>query len=144
MVRHQPGFLLRDSAQPRPTQERWPGHPHSGTTVHMEASSPSALATAWIPGHICTARVKACNFHRIQFFESELQISVCFIFLFKVITHHLVVGKTGLSRREEAGWIILKVCSEGCGGGMAASSLGGGLLSKEKQGGPQKACWKTV
>lgn len=59
----------------------------------MEASSLSALAAAWIPSHICTGRGKACNFHRIQFFESELRVSVCFIFLFKVITRHLVVGK---------------------------------------------------
>ena len=29
-------------------------------------------------------------------------MNVCFIFLFKVITHTLVVGKPGLSQREEA------------------------------------------
>lgn len=81
--------------QLRRAQEGWlrPGHPHTSRSAHMEASSLSALAKAWIPSHICTARMKACNFHRIQFFELELHTNVCFIFLFKVITHDLVVGK---------------------------------------------------
>lgn len=56
------------------------GHPHTGT-VHMEASSHSALAVAWTLSHICRARgVKAFNFHRLQFFESERKIRVEFFF----------------------------------------------------------------
>lgn len=49
----------------------------------MESSSLPALATAWIPGHICTARVKACNFHRIQFFWVRAADECLFYFSFQ-------------------------------------------------------------
>lgn len=102
----------------------------------MEASSLSALAKAWIPSHICTARMKACNFHRIQFFESEQQINVCFIFLFKVITHHLVVGKAW-AIKEGRGWVnylksMQRRPANHCGGVRACLPHLGASLRKSK------------
>lgn len=104
--------------------------------MHREASSLSALAVAGIPSHICTARMKAYNFHRSQFFESELQISVCFNFLFKVITHPSVVGKAwAITGRR--GWVnYLKNTQQGVWlameGQWNASLIRGPLQGKAK------------
>lgn len=106
MVRHQQGLLLRDSDPARPTQKglALPRATHTLARPRSQRPVLSALAVAGIPSHICTIRKKACNFHRIQFFESELQTTVCFIFLFNVIARHLVVGKARAIRKGR-GWV---------------------------------------
>lgn len=128
-----PGLLLGDSnpAEACPGGAGFIlGHPHTGRPVHMEASSLPALAMAWIPSHICTARAKACDFHRIQFFESELQISVCFIFLYR--SHHVIVGKAW-PIMEGRDWVnYLKSKAVNCCGGTTACRLSGAFPRKSK------------
>lgn len=133
MVRHQQGLQLRD-ANPG---EAYPGgagfalgHPHIGTSVRTEASSLSALAMAGIPSHICTARMKACHCHRSQFLESERQITVCFLFLFKVITHRLVVRKASAIRKGRDWVNYLKTMQGNC------ESLGRSCSSPPPSQGP--------
>lgn len=139
MVRHQPASCSGTQTQLRPTQEGlaapWATHTLAGLCKWRPVLS--ALAKAWIPSHICTARMKACNCHRIQFFESEQQINVCFIFLFEVIRHHLVVRKAWAIKERRGQGNDLKSVQRRpatrCGGVTACLPHLGSSLRKSKE-----------